>query len=72
MIELQKRGMISSSPPLRELKSKGVEVVAGGEVKDHTDSTHPASGAANTRIKVTGNKFQPLMGCSGSDIDNGD
>ena len=64
MIELQKRGMTSS----RDLKSKGVEIVAGGEVKDHTNS---ASGVAAAQINVVGNKFELLMGCSGGS-DDGD
>ena len=67
MIELQKRGMTSSSSPSRGLKSKGAEIVAGGEVKDHTDSASGARVAA-AQTNVIGNKFELLMGCS----DDGD
>lgn len=68
MIELQKRGMTSSSSSSRDLKSKGVEIVASGEVKDHTDS---ASGVAAAQTNVVGNKFELLMSCNGGS-DDGD
>ena len=82
MIELQKRGMTSSS---RDFQSKDL---ANGKVKDHTDSTsssthsqgaeggsasaNGSSGVAGTQTKATvsvGNKFQLLMGCSSDDGD---
>ena len=65
MIELQKIGMTSSS----DLESKGAEI-AGGEIKDYTNST--SSGVAGAQMKVivsVGNKFELLMGHSGDDGD---
>ena len=65
MIELQKIGMTSSS----DLESKGAEI-AGGEIKDHTNST--SSGVAGAQMKIivsVGNKFELLMGHSGDDGD---
>ena len=67
MIELQKRGMMSSSS--RDGESKG-------GVKGHTDSASPGVARGQvTKVSIsvsTANKFELLMGGGSNSDDDGD